>query len=188
VEKISSGDGLPSDKVIARISARIGESIELRKFTDQEVEELGSDLFYSWFSHHEYIRALSELRPLILKAPAAKPVSQVVRQVKDCYAFQQYDAACALCRMLIEAAVRDVCVRRRLFPDLADNVVLFEKHKWRSLRDKVSSGTLRDRLARLYGDLCSVVHARKTMSKDEARVAFEETLQVVEQIYLANGL
>jgi hypothetical protein len=95
--------------------------------------------------------------------------------VKDCYAFQQYGAAYALCRTVIEASVRDICVRRRLFPDLGENVVIFEEHKWHKLRDKVSSGPLRERLRNLYADLSVVVHGRKSVAKEDARRAFEET-------------
>ncbi len=188
LRKISTGDGLPSDKVIERLAAQTGEDIEAFEFDGEEIEQLGSDLFYSWFSHHDYIRGLADLRPLILRVAVPESVSQLVGQVKGCYAFQQYDAAYALCRMVIEASVRDICVQRRLFPNLGDNVALFEKFRWCDLRDRVSSGPLRERLRKLYADLSAVVHSRKSVSQKEARVAFEETLQVVEQLYAENGL
>jgi hypothetical protein len=81
--------------------------------------------------------------------------------VKDCYAFQQYDAAYALCRTLIEATVRDICVRRQLFPKLAYNVILLEEIKWKDLLDRVSSRPLRERLRILYGNLCVLIHGQK---------------------------
>lgn len=183
LRKITMGDGLPSDKIIERIFAHTGEDIKIHEFDCEEIEELGSELFYSWFSHYEYVLGLAELRPLILRAAIPESVLPLVRQVRDCYAFQQYDAAYALCRIVIEASVRDICIRRRLFPDLGDNVVLFEEHKWRKLRDKVSSGSLRERLRDLYADLSAVIHSRKSVSKKETREAFEETLQVVELLY-----
>lgn len=187
LRKISTGDGLPSDKVVERLAGS-GDEISVQAFDDEELGQLGSELFYSWFSHHDYISGLAELRPLILQAAVPESVSQLVGQVKGCYAFQQYDAAYALCRVVIEASVRDICVRGRLFPDLGDNVVLFEEHKWHKLRDKVSAGLLRERLRILYADLSAVVHSRKSVTKEEARGAFEETLQVVEQLYAENGL
>lgn len=188
LRKIAGGGGLPSDQVIERLSAHMGESVDIHEFDHEELEQLGSDLFYSWFSHYDYVRGLADLRPLILRAAVPESVSQLVGQVKGCYAFQQYDAAYALCRMVIEASVRDICVRRRLFPDLGDNVVLFEKFTWGRLRDKVSSGPLRERLLSLYADLSVLIHGRKTVTGKEARDAFEETLQVVEQLYSENGL
>jgi hypothetical protein len=184
VQKITTGEGLPTDKIIKHI----GGTEELLDFSHDELEELGSELFYSWFSHYEYVSGLAELRPLTVSGSVGEGVSRLVRQVKDCYAFQQYDAAYGLCRTVIEACVRDICVRCQLFPNFGENVVLFEEFKWSELRDKVSSGTLRQRLKRLYSDLCAVLHARKTVAKDEARSAFEETLQVVEQLYAINRL
>lgn len=188
LQKITTGEGLPTDKIIKHLHSVSGAEETSSEFSEDELETLGSELFYSWFSHYEYISGLAELRPLAVSGSVSESVSRLVRQVKDCYAFQQYDAAYGLCRAVIEASVRDICVRRQLFPDLGENVVLFEKFNWSQLRDKVSSGPLRERLTRLYSDLCAVLHARKTVSKDEARHAFEETLQVVEELYDARGL
>ena len=149
---------MASDKVIERLAALSGEDISL-EFDNAELEELGSELFYSWYSHYEYVTGLAELRPLILRGAAPESVTRLVRQVKDCYAFQQYDAAFGLCCTLLEASIRDICERCGLFPDLGENVVLYEKYNWGQLRDKVSSGSLRERLRDLYGRLCEVMHA-----------------------------
>jgi len=111
-----------------------------------------------------------------------------VRQVKDCYAFQQYDAAYSLCRTVIEASIRDICVQCQLFPDLGENVILFENFNWRQLREKVSSGSVQEQLKVIYSELSKVLHGRKSVSKDEARHAFENTLGVVEKLYMTHGL
>ena len=115
-------------------------------------------------------------------------MSRLVRGIKDCYAFKQYDAAFNLCRTAVEASVRDICVRRSLFPNLGENVILFEEFRWSQLRDKVSSGELRERLRDLYRDLSTVLHGRRTVTKEEARRAFESTLQTIEQLYAAHDL
>lgn len=75
-----------------------------------------------------------------------------------------------------------------MFPDLDKNVILFEKFNWSQLRDKVSSGELRQRLSALYADLSAVLHGRRTVSKDEARRAYENTLRTIEQLYAVHGL
>lgn len=188
LRKISGNDALQSDKVIARLASHIGDNNRIEEFDEEEMRQLGGELFYSWFSHHEYISALAELRPMVLRGPVPQSVSRLVRQVKDCYAFQQYDAAYGLCRMLIEASVRDICVRRKLFPDLTDNAVLYERHSWGELRAKVSAGALRERLSGLYGELSELLHARKMVTDKEARSAFDQTLEVIEELYAANGL
>jgi len=196
LRKICGGDGLATDKLMKRLLSESEPDHPFDEFDDEELWSMGFDLFYSWFSHYEYITGLAELRPLVIRSSVAESVSRLVRQVKDCYAFQQYDAAYALCRTVLEASVRDICVRCRLFPDRSDYEILFEEIPWGTprgqppgLRDTVSSGPVRERLQCLYSELCSVVHGcRKSVTKDEARRTFEETIQVVEQLYAAHGL
>lgn len=188
LRKIAGGEGLPTDKVLKHLSSTSNATQLHEEFGDDELEALGSDLFYSWFSHYEYIAGLAELRPLIVRGSVAESVTRLVWQIKGCYVFQQYDAAYSLCRTVIEASIRDICVRRQLFPDLGENVILFERFSWSQLRDRVSSGSLRERMKSLYSDLSAVLHGRKSVAKDEARRAFEETLQVVEELYAAHEL
>lgn len=189
LRKICGGGGLTTDKLIERLLSASEPDRSFDEFDDEELEVLGYDLFYSWFSHHEYITGLAELRPLVIRSQVSESVSQLVRQMKDCYAFQQYDAAYGLCRTVLEASVCDICVRCQLLPGRSDNEILFEKLSWLKLRNKVSSGQLQKRLGCLYTELCSVVHGRrKSVARDEVRRVFEETLQVVEQLYASHGL
>ena len=185
LQKITTGEGLPTDKLLKQLYAPEDAPDDLDGL---DLDQLGSDLFYSWFSDFEYIKGLSELRPLVIRGAVAESVSRLVRQIKDCYAFQQYDAALSLCRTAVEASVRDICLQRKLFPDLGENVILFEEFKWSTLRDRVSSGQLRERLRVLYRDLSTVLHGRRSVSKEEARTAFENTLRTIEQLYAANNL
>ena len=188
LRKITTGDGLPTDRILEHMVSMTGSDQLPEEFGDEELDALGSNLFYSWFSHVEYITGLAELRPLVVRTLVGENVARLVQQIKDCYAFQQYEAAYSLCRTVIEASIRDICVRCQLFPNLGENVILFEKFNWRQLREKVSSGSLEEQLKLIYSELSMVLHGRKTVSKDEARHAFENTLQVVEKLYMAHGL
>jgi len=188
LRKITTGSGLPTDKIIEHMLSMTDSDQLPVEFGDEELDKLGSDLFYSWFSHIEYVTGLAELRPLVVREQVGENVTRLVRQIKDCYAFQQYEAAYSLCRTVIEASIRDICVRCKLFPNLGENVILFEKFNWRQLREKVSSGHLEEQLKLIYSELSKVLHARKTVSKVEARQAFEKTLQVVEKLYMTHGL
>lgn len=183
LRKIDRNDGFRSDKIAERINDRPGEDLTAEVFDDADFERLGSDLFYSWYSHYEYVSALHELRPLILRCDTSETVKRLTGQVKRCYAFQQYDAAFGLCRTLLEASIRDICVRRRLFPDLHENAVLFERFTWAKLRNKVSTGHLNEKLKDLYERLSEVLHARKTVGENEAREVFGDTLLVIEKLY-----
>lgn len=165
---------------------KIGEAVE--EIDEADIEQLGSDLFYSWYCHQEFLRALAELRSLILRCDTPESVERLVEQIKRCYAFQQYDAAFALCRTLLEASIRDICVRRRLFPDLSANAVLYEKLTWYKLRNKVSTGDLNGKLEDLYTRLSKVLHARRTVMFNEARDVYLETLRVIEELYEVHKL
>lgn len=187
LRKISGGDGLPSDTVIERLIQQTDENYSIESLSEEEINELGHELFYPWFSHYDYIQGLAELRPLILHHHIPEIISRLVKEIKECYAFQQYDAAYSMCRTFIEACIRDICVRCKLFPDLNDNVILFKYH-WGILRDKVSSGDVRERLNNLYAELSTLVHGRKCVSQDQARQAFRDTLEIVEAMYSLHNL
>lgn len=188
LRKIAGGQGLPSDGAIARLLGTRAPGGLVERIDDEELQQLGEQHFYSWFSHREYIAGLAELRPMVLRSHGSEAVLGLIRQVKGCYAFQQYDAAYSLCRMLIEASIRDICARRQLLPDHGANVVLLERRNWAELRRRVASGQLEIRLKDLYEKLSTVLHARKSVSKDETRRVFHETLEVVEDLYAAHGL
>jgi hypothetical protein len=188
LRKVAGGGGLPSDEVIERFVQHSDANYSIESLTDGELDTLGHELFYPWFSHYDYVQALAELRPLILRHPMPEFVSRLVAEIKKCYAFQQYDAAYSMCRTLIEACIRDICVRRNLFPDLDENVILFGKYSWGTLRDKVSSGSVRNRLNDLYSELSTLVHGRKCVTQQQARQAFREALEIVEEMYSFHGL
>lgn len=187
LHKVSSGDGLQSDKIVERLQELGGGDLAVGELDDAEVEELGSELFYSWYSHHEYVRALAELRPLVLRSGASESVKRLTGQIRSCFAFQQYDAAFALCRTLLEACIRDICVRRNLLPEPADDAVLLEEYHWGCLRDKVSSGPLNQSLKDLYRRLSEVLHARRAVGIADVREVFKETLLVIEDLYENHG-
>jgi hypothetical protein len=188
LRKITTGDGLQTERVIKRLFSATDSDQLPGEFDVEELDGLGCDLFYSWFSHMEYVTGLAELRPLVVRTSVGENVARLIRQIKNCYVFHQYEAAYSLCRTAIEASIRDICVRRQLFPDLGENVILFEKFNWRQLREKVSSGPLEEQLKQIYFELSTALHGRKTVSKDEAHHAFENTLRVIEKLYAAHGL
>lgn len=183
LHKIGQDDGFQSDRAIERLKELRGGDAAFEELEDEDIDELGAELFYCWYSHHEYVTALGELRPLILWSDTSEVVRRLVDQVRQCYAFQQYDAAFGLCRTLLEASIRDVCLRRGLLPDMGEDAVLSEKLNWGQLRDAVSSGALNENLKDLYGRLSKVLHARKAVTESDAREVFQETLSVIEEIY-----
>lgn len=184
LNKIATGEGLEADRFV-KAFGEITDNPNLAAFgelDDAEVEELGSDLFYSWYSHYEYVEALGELRPLIPGCDVSPTVKRLVGEARQCYAFQQYDAATTMYRALLEAAVRDICERSGL-------ICPSRRSKWRGLLGKITrelrlEKSLKKKLDRLYDDLCTVAHAeRQATTRKKALTDFHETLSVVEELY-----
>ncbi|MDE0411245.1 MAG: hypothetical protein OXI37_03410 [Gammaproteobacteria bacterium] len=183
IQNIASSDGLPSDIVIEQLLKLSNSKSITEEFEAIDFDEFSSDLFYSWYSHYEYIEALIKMRPLILQCNPSESVKRLVNQVRRCYAFQQYDAAYGLCRTLLEAGVYDICRRYKLVPEQGDHPLPIEKYKWDKLNKKVSSGLVREKLRDLYRRLGTVLHAGRSVTSEEALEAFKETLLVIERLY-----
>ena len=175
LRKVVSGSDLQSDEFIKQLRTHRGGEPAAEDFDDLDTEELGFELFYSWYSHHEYITALTELRPLILRCDTSKGVRRLVGEVKQCYAFQQYNAVFAMCRALLEESAREIGEQRGLRRSRGMyGPKLFKK---------VSNGALRKKLGGLYHRLSKVSHALGEAVAEDARKVFQETLSAVEELY-----
>ena len=175
LRKVASGTDLQSDEFIKQLRTYKEDESAAEAFDDLDTEELGLELFYSWYSHHEYITALAEMRPLILQCDTSKGVRRLVGEVKQCYAFQQYNAVFAMCRALLEESAREIGEQRGL-------------HRIRGkygqdLLKKVSDGPLRKKLKDLYDRLSKVSHALREATAEDARKVFQKTLSAIEELY-----
>lgn len=133
-----------------RAILRQGYESEGAELSDEEIDESHSDALYSWMSHIDYVRALADLRPLMLPNDVPEKIKRLVLQARDCYAFQQYDAAIGMCRILLEASMRDVFQIGEAYM------------KWKALSQKVSNEPLKCELRDLYTRQCHVVHAQSS--------------------------
>ncbi len=189
--KIKDGHGLKSDTIIETLFSLINEEeYKIDDLAEDEIEDLGSDLLYSWFSHYEYIQGLADLRPLTFSAAPNQRITTFISEIKKCYAFQQYNAAYSLCRTLIETCVREIIVKNELMPDIKDDSILFENHRWYELRIAVApeNSEIESDLKNIYSKLCKIIHGRQTVSKNECKFGFKTTLEVVEKLYSVHGL
>ena len=187
LHKIATGEGLEADRFV-KAFGEITDNPDLAAFgelDDAKMEELGSDLFYSWYSHYEYVEALGELRPLIPGCDVSPTVKRLVGEARQCYAFQQYDATSTMCRVLLEAGTRDICEQLGLIRRSSKSY----KDDWSRLLGKVTfelgiEEALKKKLKRLYGDLCTVAHAeRQATTRTRAHTEFLATLSALEELY-----
>jgi hypothetical protein len=64
LNRLSHGPPFTAEKVLGSITTE-NEEQPLLELTDNEVDEIGSDLMYSWINHYEYVRNLFRLNSVI---------------------------------------------------------------------------------------------------------------------------
>jgi hypothetical protein len=175
---------LKADEIITSIEKGAELQYPLGGLSHEEVENLGSDLFYSWFSHYEYIEAMYELGVLIVSISVPDVLRKFVDEARNCYAFQQYNAVYSLCRTILETAIRDISYRKK---PRKKNIYPLEQERWASLKNAVAFGTLRDNIDNLYTEISSMIHGRKTIKEKDAKEAFRKTLEIIHALYEKHG-
>lgn len=183
LQKISSQEPLSTDKIIEHLAKQSGETLELDELEEEEINSLGSDLLYSWFSHYEYIRNLYSISSLILGIPIPDRLKELIAEARLCYAFERYSAVYSLCRTILEVTIKDICIRGKLLqPDKKGNVN-FDSYTTRQLRDAVSNGSLNDKIRDLYKDTSLFIHGNNTVLSIKGIDAFKQTLTIVQELY-----
>jgi hypothetical protein len=180
--KISQGQSFQADNIIKMLESKSQEGVSLEALDESEIEQFGSDLFYSWFSHYEYIEALYDIGSLIVSITIPETLRKYVSEARSCYAFQQYNAVYGLCRTILEAAIRHACERKG-FIEKRGNVVDIEYYKPAELINKAAKGDLRQRLKDIYCKTSTLLHGRKIITSEDAKQMFRDTLKAVQDLY-----
>jgi len=189
ISKVSQETPLEADKIIKLLEDQSGESLELEDLDDDEIDELGSKWFYSWISHYEYVRSLYQVGSLIVGFRVPEILQTYVREVRECYALQQYNAVIALCRTILEASAKDLCERKGFFQKLGSNVVEINPKVYNQLISAVARGPLKKRAVRLYyRNACPVIHGDRVVNADQSLQVLRETISVVQELYSSAGL
>ena len=182
LSKIGQGESFQADNIIKMLESQSQEAVSLEALDDSEIEKLGSDLFYSWYSHYEYIEALYDIGSLIVSITIPETLRTYVSEARSCYAFQQYNAVYGLCRTILESAIRHTCERKG-FITRGSNVVDIEFYKPAELINKAAKGNLRQRLKDIYSKTSTLLHGRKTIKSEDAKKMFRDTLKAVQDLY-----
>jgi hypothetical protein len=182
LKKINQDD-FQADRLIRIFESQSDEPVSLADLDETEIEKLGSDLFYSWYSHYEYIEALYDIGSLIVGISIPKSLNSYVSEARSCFAFQQYNAVYGLCRTILESAVRHTCERKGLLRKTGANVIDFESYKPSELIYKAAQGKLRERLKDIYSNTSTMLHGHKTINSKDAKAMFRNTLEAVQDLY-----
>jgi hypothetical protein len=167
-------------------AVRILREIDL---TDIEnLDSLGKQLLYSWFSDRDYALGLSRVNALISPIAIPHELRDFVGEARQCYALSQSNAVYSLSRTILEAAVNNLCVRTRRMPKYILDEALFDDERY-SFKNRLRLLADSPRVNRIYDHyrlLCRVVHGSVTVSSGEALTAVVETLGFVHHLYAVN--
>ena len=179
----------PAENVIAHIERRMGEDASFHDLSNEEISELGSDLFYSWISHHEYVRNIFKVNILVFRSSIAAGLRRYILEARNCFALEQHNAVISMCRTILEAAAKDISEKRDLFEPHRENVIEINPKVFNHLINSISKGKLKKRAVRIYyHDACPVVHGDRSVTADEAFQVLSETMGVIQELYSSHGL
>ncbi len=188
LQKVSSNQALPGEKAFH------GNTLEeyfLDELDDADIEQLGMDLFYSWFSHYEYVEGLYNIGSLILSVSRIPEyLLNFIDEARQCFAFQRYTAVYSLCRTIIEIVVRDICVKHGLVqgPTVKEKPLkFFEPPELREMIVEICRlpkyKPLKERLDKIRVNANFLIHGNCTATSKEAKDLFSETLGVIQELY-----
>lgn len=188
MQKIMSGIQFPVERALANSSI---EEFLKGDLNESDIENLGSDLFYSWFSHYEYIEGLFEIGSLIIscgKIPSN--LSRFVEEARHCYTFQQYIAVFSLCRTILEVCIKDITTNCKILPEDSENVKQMAS-RTPELNDLINKlcdeftffNVIRNQLHSVRKKTNSIIHGTRLVNKKEAKEVLKETVLVIHQLY-----
>lgn len=174
-----------TDKIIRKLENNTGSDFSFFELSWEEADEIGSDLLYSWISHYGFVRDLFKVNTLIFQAKIPEGMRQYVNEVRNCFAFQQYNATISLCRTILETAAKDIFEKKDFLKTNGNNVTEINP-SFNQLIKAISSGELKKHAVKLYYRACPVVHEDRAVTSDEALRMLQNTIEIVQKLYVRN--
>lgn len=173
-----------------------------------ELKQLASDEFYSWFSGEEYIQDKIKGQLLILQSERLPEyLTDYVNEIRECFTFQRYIAAFVLCRTVFEIAIRDLTHKNQLLKENSKHWNLvkdfianqLEKNN-RSLEKYLptlevyiellscipSFQQYKNEMHELRAQGNSVIHANKIVGRTECQKMVRDTFWLTHKLYEVN--
>jgi len=187
LNKINSNTKFFAETILEVLNTVSDEKINFDDITKTEdIDELISDEFYSWYTPYCYIRGLVEIGVLISGVSTPVELDSFVDEARKCYTFKQYNAVYSLCRTILETAMRDIGVRKGNIIPPENDIDFYNEYPPRKLINHVSTGGLNKKIHNLYTELSSLIHGYKMIKPSNAKNTLKETLLIVQELYNKN--
>jgi hypothetical protein len=117
----------------------------------ENMDEIGSELLFSWISPSEYAVALAQVDILITSFQIPPNLKEFFNEARQCYALGQYSAVQSLSRTILEAAVNDIAVRTHKFPkEIIEQNTSRKYPIWKRIKQVAANHN--DEIYKHYGD------------------------------------
>ncbi len=185
LKRIVNNEDFLGDKIYQSLYSMNEEKYDLNNYDLFELEDIVEDL-YSWFGPYGYAEDLIEIGVLISPIDIPSSVRSYVSEARRCYAFQSNNAVYALCRTILETAMRDIGARVGKIKQTGSDRDFYKEYPPRRLINSTSYGALRFKLHDIYSELSSLIHGYKTIDRKTAAKTLKETLELVQELYEKN--
>lgn len=189
VRAVAAGEALPIENaLLARLVDCDLDEIQLA--------EIGREELYSWMSHVEYAEGLYQVGALVVGCRGLPDnLSTFVREARQCFAFQQYNAVCALCRTMLELSVKDIATAFSILPADRENIVHLAVRGQVPLSRLIGEITaipafrhLQDELHQVRILTNAIVHGNRSVDATEAAAILKRTLDSIHSLYEVQAL
>ncbi|MBI4524441.1 MAG: hypothetical protein HY695_11605 [Deltaproteobacteria bacterium] len=186
LRRLASGRPFHADRVLAVLEGRDPANAAIDDLDDEEAEKLASDVFYSWICGTDYVRSLYRLGVVALGVRVPEFLAAFLQEARSCYGLQQQLATVALCRSALEAALRDVAVRKGLFSAERSKVHSIDdddSFRVRYFINRLSKDRLKDDLHEVYGLASNIVHGKFSVQRGQAEQVYGTTVRLINALY-----
>ena len=110
-------------------------------------------------------------------------MKHIAREIRNCLAFHQYRASCALCRTLLELCVKDVCIRKEWIYYIGNYEDFYEEYKFCDIREKIPNKNLLRRVRNLYKELSRIIHNSENINYSNALLLYKNAREIIQRLY-----
>jgi len=187
---INQNEELPLEKSYK--NSVIGDFLR-EEFTDNELSEIGSDIFYSWFSHYEYVKGMSKIGALIINCgDLPENLDKFIDEARHCFAFQQYNSVLSLSRSILEVTIKGLATRHGILPKEEEKLKHLENYRTslNFLIDEVAKlrpyRSFGPRLHWIRRRTNFAIHNNKVVTEPEAAEILKETINATRDLLEIN--
>jgi hypothetical protein len=179
---IQNNELLYLDKKIEKIKDKeFFKSIyEDQELNFDELYEIGGIYFPS---SAEIMANLLEISSVLTTIEISEDLRQFIDEARDSFAFGKYNAVYALCRTILETALRDIGIKKGLIKKVRNSKQFYDEYPPYKIIEEISPQHLTIKIKGLYDRLSSLIHGFNTVDRKTSQKTLFETLKIVEELY-----